>query len=141
MIRTAALLLSVISFAARAEEDVGSLYDVTTEGTSASFKAGQKGKVVIEIKTKPGSHISDEAPLKIELKGTGVTPEKSTLTLKDSVGQKKGEAKYADPKFDVPIAGTAQGKGQVEAKMTFFVCTEKLCARQSKNLVLPVEVQ
>jgi hypothetical protein len=141
MIRLLTASLLVLSTAALAEEDVASLYEVTTTGTSSSFKAGEKGKVVIEIKTKSGSHISDEAPLKIELKGSGVTPEKTSLTLKDSVAQKKGSEKYADPKFDVALSGTAQGKGQVDAKMTFFVCTEKLCARQTKNLVLPIEVQ
>jgi hypothetical protein len=140
MIRPAAVLLLLFSTLARAEVDVASLYEVSTDGTTASFKAGQKGKLVIEIKTKEGSHISDEAPLSIELKGKDVAPEKAKLSLKDSVGQKKGDQKYADPRFEVALAGAAPAKGQVDAKLVFFVCTDKLCARQQKNLVLPVEV-
>lgn len=135
------LLLCAGPLAGLAEEDVASLYEVSTEGTTGAFKAGQKGKVVIEIKTKSGSHISDEAPLSIELKGKAVSPEKEKLTLKDSVAPKKAGAKYTDPKFEVALTGAAPGKGQVDAKMVFFVCTDKLCARQQKTLALPVEVQ
>ena len=34
----------------------------------------------------------------------------------------------------------AAGKGTVEAKLTFFICTEQLCARQKKTISVPVEV-
>jgi hypothetical protein len=29
----------------------------------------------------------------------------------------------------------------LDAKLTFFICTEKICARQQKTFSIPVEVQ
>ena len=120
--------------------DVGNLYDLDTAGSSQKVKVGEKGKLVIEIRAKNGAHISDEAPLKIELKGTGATPEKDKLVYKDSVGQKHNGAEYPDPRFEVPFTAPTAGKASIEAKMKFFVCTEKVCQPQQKTITLPVDV-
>lgn len=118
-----------------ADVDITSFYEVSTEGTSTRLKAGDTGKVIISIKSKNGAHVSDEAPLKIELSSKQGTLGKDKLTLADSVKPQK-----EDPRFEVPFTPTAHGASTVEAKMTFFICTEKQCARQVKNLTLPVEV-
>lgn len=138
-----AALLAALAWAAPAlAEDVDptSLYEVTTEGTSTQVKAGEKGLFVLSIKTKPGAHVSEEAPLKLELKGTQVTPQKQKLGREDSVGKKAAGQEYPEPRFEVPFTAAAAGKGTVDAKLTFFICTEKICARQQKTLSLPVEV-
>ncbi|MBK9177924.1 MAG: hypothetical protein IPM46_16670, partial [Flavobacteriales bacterium] len=84
---------------------------------------------------------SDEAPLKIELSSKESQLAKEKLTLADSLNKKKdGEKDYPDPRFEVGFTPHTQGPTTVEAKMTFFICTEKLCSRQTKNLSLPVEV-
>ena len=138
--RLFAALTLVLAPAAFAEApDIASLYDVTTEGTSQKLKVGEKGKVVIAIKTKGGSHVSEEAPLRIELASKEAKVEKAKLTLADNVVKKAEGQAHVDPKFEVPFTLAAAGKGNVEAKMTFFICTEKLCARQQKTLMLPVE--
>jgi hypothetical protein len=135
------VLMLVCAVPAWAETDVASLYEVTTDGTSTKLKAGETGKLVISIKAKNGAHVSDEAPLKIELSSRQSTLTKDKLTLADSLNQKKdGEANYPNPRFEVPFTPTAHGPATLEAKMTFFICTEKLCSRQVKNLTLPVEV-
>ena len=140
--RSFLLALSLAApLALAADPDVTSLYEISTDGTQAAFKAGQKGKLVLEIKTRPGAHISDEAPLTVELKGKDVAPEKAKLSLADSVGKKKGDAKYADPRFEVALTGAAPARAQIDARLVFFVCTDKICARQQKSLSLPVEVQ
>ncbi len=55
---------------------------------------------------------------------------------------KKAEGQaFVDPRFEVPFTAAAAGKGAVDAKLTFFICTEKLCARQQKTFSIPVEVQ
>lgn len=141
MLAVTALLVSACSAAFAEDVDVASLYEVTTKGTSEKVKLGEKGKVVIEITTKPGAYISEEAPLKIELSSTNVKPEKDKLGLKDSIGKKAEGAKHATPRFEVPISAQTAGKTTVDAKMSFFVCTEKICSRQKKNLSLPIEVQ
>ena len=134
-----ALLAAAPAFAA--EPDVSTLYELSSAGTTAAFKAAESGKVVLEIKCRPGAHVSDEAPLKIELKGQGVAPAKEKLTLADSVGKKAPGQEYADPRFEVALKADKPGKGQVDAKLTFFICTDKICARQQKTLSLPVEAQ
>ncbi|MBX5480908.1 MAG: hypothetical protein IRZ16_03510 [Myxococcaceae bacterium] len=137
-----AVLAAAGSFAAYAADvDPSSLYELSTEGTTRTIKAGEKGKLVIQITARPGAHISDEAPLKIELSGTRVKTEKENLTLADSVAKKAEGQKYANPRFEVPLIANSAGHGSVDAKMTFFVCTETICSRQKKTLSLPIEVQ
>jgi hypothetical protein len=123
------------------EVDPGSLYEVSTEGTSTTVKAGEKGVFVLSIKSKAGSHVSDEAPLKLQVKGTQLTPAKEQLGREDSVAKKAEGQAFADPRFEVTFTAGSAGKGVVDAKLTFFICTEKLCARQQKTFSIPVEVQ
>lgn len=120
--------------------DVAGLYDLTTEGTTLKVKAGEKGKLVLDIRAKSGAHISDEAPLKIDLKATGAKVEKDKLGYKDSIGVRKDGVEYPDPHFEVPFTAPTAGKASIEAKMKFFVCTEKVCAPQTKTVTVPVDV-
>ena len=132
------VLLATACFAQAA--DVGGLYEVTADGSSKKVKAGEKGRLVIEFHTKPGSHISGDAPLKIELSGKDAKLEKDKLTAADSVSKKPEGKDYVDPKFEVPFTVASAGKTSLEAKLTFFICTDKVCARQQKTLSVPVEV-
>lgn len=136
-----AALCGIASCRAQAGDiDLSKLYEISTEGTTRKLKAGEAGKVVIEIRTKPGAHVSEDAPLRIELTGRELNPEKQKLTLKDSVGEKAPGQEHPNPRFEVPFTAKGASQGSVEAKMTFFLCTEKLCVRQQKQLSLPVEV-
>ena len=123
------------------EVDPSSLYEVSTEGTSTQVKAGEKGMFVLSIKSKAGAHVSDEAPLKLQVKGTQLAPAKEQLGREDSVAKKAEGQPFSDPRFEVPFTAAAAGKAMVDAKLTFFICTEKLCARQQKTFSLPVEVK
>ena len=136
------LLLVLVSLGAQGQEpDPSSLYELSTEGSSKTVNAGGSGKLVISIRTKGGAHISDETPLKVEISGTGVKPEKQKLSYADSITAKSALARYPDPRFEIPFTGEAPGKGSLDAKLTFFVCTEKVCARQQKSVHLRVEVK
>jgi hypothetical protein len=124
-----------------AEVDPASLYAVSTDGTTARLHAGQRGVFVLEIHSLKGAHVSDDAPLKLTLTGTGpVAPEKMALGYVDSTRKKSEAVKYPDPRFEVPFAAGAAGAGTVEAKLTFFVCTADLCLRQQKSYSVPVTV-
>ncbi|HEY0881848.1 MAG TPA: hypothetical protein VGD87_09965 [Archangium sp.] len=127
------LVFLLAAVPATAETDSGSLYEVRTDGTTTKLKAGDTGKLVIAIKLKDGAHVSSEAPLKIELSSKQSSLAKEKLTLSDSTDKDT-------PRFEVPFTPTTQGPTSIEAKMTFFICTEKQCARQTKTLSLPVEV-
>ena len=120
--------------------DVSSMYEVTTQGSTPKLKVGEQGKFVLEIVSKTGAHISDEAPLKVDLKATGVKVEKEKLTNKDSTGSKRDGAEYPNPHFEVPITASVAGKAVVEAKLKFFVCTDKSCTPQTKTVSVPVDV-
>lgn len=134
-------ILGVRGLARADEQDVTAYYEIKTDGTSQKVKSGAKGTLVLAIKTKSGAHISDDAPLKVELTGDKVKPEKAKLSRADSVSKKEPGQEFADPRFEVPFTAEAAGQGKLDAKLTFFVCTEKVCARQQKSLSLPVEVQ
>ena len=139
-----ALMSSVLvaSLALAAEVDPTTLYKITTDGTTAKVAPGKKGTLVLEIQSLKGAHVSDEAPLRIQLSGTGaVTPEKAQLVYGDSVRKPSASVKYPDPRFEVPLAAQGKGPGTVEAKMVFFVCTDQLCLRQQKTLSVPVAVE
>lgn len=141
MKHTLMLVMMMAAVARAADPDVSSLYEVRTDGSSTSLKSGEKGKVVIEIKAKNGAHVSDEAPLRIELSSKDAKLDKEKVTLADSLVKKvEGSKEYPDPKFEVGFTPSGQGKANVEAKMTFFICTEKICARQTKTLAFPVTV-
>lgn len=131
------LLLSARAIAG--EPDLTHLYSVQAEATP-SVQAGAKGSVTLTIQTVGDAHISDEAPLKIVLTGKNVTPEKATLRYQDSLAKKTAAKAYPDPRFEVPFTAQAPGKGEVDAKMTFFVCSANLCSRQQKTVTLPVTV-
>ena len=136
------LLVPLYSLVALAEPDVVSLYEVKTDGSSTEVKGGEKGKVVISITARNGAHVSDEAPLRIELSSKEAKLEKDKLTLADSLVKKAaGSTEYPDPRFEVAFTAPASGKATVDAKMTFFICTEKVCARQTKTLSFPVAVR
>lgn len=132
---------AVLSTSAFADgTDPAQLYDLSTAGTTASVSAGGKGLFVLQIQTKGGGHVSDEAPLKLELTGTLLTPAKAKLSASDSVAKKPEGAAHSNPRFEVPFVATGAGQGSVAAKLTFVVCTDAICARQVRNLTVPVTV-
>lgn len=133
-------LLTGLSASAQ-DVDPATLYELSTQGTSPKVKKGDKGTFVLSITAKNGAHVSNEAPLKLELSGQKLTPQKTRLTLADSVAKKAEGEKYANPRFEVPVTADASGQGTVDGKLTFFICTDTICARQQKTVSVPVEVQ
>ncbi len=139
--RFLALLVLAAPTAWAADPDPSTLYVVTTEGSTTALKAGQPGTFVLSIRTVAGAHISEDAPMKLTLTGSGgVVPAKALLSRSDVKSLPKA-AGGADPRFEVALSTSAKGQGAVEAQLTFFVCTETLCSRQQKTLSVPVTVE
>jgi len=136
--------LQVVAGSAVAQQgeqvDPRTLYEITTPGGAQKVKAGSKGSVMVAIKTKNGSHVSSEAPFKLEVSGKGVKPEKDRLSLADAVDKRPVDNGVADPRFEIAFLAPSPGHGEVDAKLTFFICTEKICARQQKTVSIPVDV-
>ena len=124
------------------EPNPTTLYDLSTEGSTQKLKAGEQGMAVLWIRAKQGAHVSDETPLKLEVSAERVKLTKRTFTYADSVTRASaGVRRYPDPKFEIPFSATAPGKSNIDLKLTFFICTDKLCARQQRTLKVPVQVE
>jgi hypothetical protein len=123
------------------EVNPSTLYELSSEGSSQKVRAGAKGIAVVSIRTKPESHVSSEAPFKLELSGKGVKPLKDKVPLSEAVSKKPVPEGFADPRFEVPFTAESVGKANLDAKLTFFICTVKICARQQKTLSIPIEVE
>jgi hypothetical protein len=133
--------------AVQAEPNPEQHYEVQATA-SKQVGVGERGQVTVAIKTKGGAYVSDEAPLKLELRGKQVKLAKGAAepapTVKfgyaDAIVQ-PSSGKKPDPSFQAAVVGETKGSGAVDADLTFFICTENLCLRQKKALSLPVEVQ
>jgi hypothetical protein len=134
------LLLLVAPVAWAADPDPTSLYLLSTDGSSKALKVGQTGTFVLSIRTVPGAHLSEEAPMKLLLSASGgVQPAKLVLGRSDAKAEPKAGGP-ADARFEVPLVAGTKGPGAVQAQLTFFICTETLCSRQQKTLNVPVSV-
>ena len=138
--------ITLVAFAALpawgGEPDLGALSEISTEGTSAQVARGKDGLLVVTIRAKGDSHISDEAPLKMSLSGKDVVWSKSEMTRKDAHADPKSPAgaKYPNPQFVVPFKVSGES-ATVQVDVTFFLCTKDLCARQQKTVALPLTVK
>jgi hypothetical protein len=126
---------------AEGEVDPASLYAVSTQGSTATVREGEKGTFVLSIAPKPGAHVSVDTPFKLELSGQKVQLAKTKLALADSVSKPAPGEQYASPRFEVPFTASEAGEGRVDGKVTFFICTETLCARQQRTVQVPVKVE
>jgi hypothetical protein len=66
----------------------------------------------------------------------------SLLLAKTKLGRADGKAtpqKGVD--FVIPVTAAAAGKDEVKGQLSFFICTEKLCERQKRDVAVPVTVE
>jgi hypothetical protein len=138
MHRTTLLLaIACLVPAARAETPPESspLYDVRFEATR-SLEKGAKGTVMARIVPRAGAHLSEEAPVSLGL----VAP--------DAIALAKSKATKADVKFkdgggtiEVPFTAVQTGSTKIDARLKFYICTDRTCAQQEKTASLPVTVR
>lgn len=127
------LALVLAPLTARAETDVSALYEVEMTATPQVSK-GDAGELVVRIQPKPGAEIHKEAPISLSLDAHGVKTGKTKLGRPDL--KMEGE----NGSFRVPFQAVDQGAATIDANLTFFVCTDNLCARQQRKAKIPVQV-
>jgi hypothetical protein len=112
--------------------------DATVKATiSPHVSVGQPAKIDIRFNVPAGSHISPDAPLTIKLKGPdGLKFDKPVLHYADAMAP-AGDA----PRFTDQATPSAAGDADIEAAMTYYVCTADLCNRQSKTEHLHLSVK
>jgi hypothetical protein len=102
-----------------------------------SVAVGQAAQIDIRFSVPQGSHISPDAPLAIKLKGPeGLKFDKPTLHYADAVPP-AGDA----PRFTDRVTASAPVEADLEAAMTYYVCTADLCNRQMQTQHLHLSVK
>ena len=140
LIPFAALSIATAALAQQAPPDPATLYELSASMGAPKICAGQPATLVIAVKAKPGNHISEEAPLRIELSGVNAIPVKAALKLSDSLVKKEHGKEITEVRFEVPYTTAQPGSAQADARAIVFVCTENLCLRDKKDLSVPFEV-
>jgi hypothetical protein len=119
-----------------ASPDVSGTYRIETSQT-LKVKKGETAHAKVEVVPRSDAHVSPEAPISLAL-----TSGTSVKLLKEKMG--RADAKETAGKgveFDVPFTAAAAGKDELKGTLSFFICTEKLCEKQKREIALAVEVQ
>jgi hypothetical protein len=133
----ASLTLVVLpAVAGESGEDGAKAYKIET--TSAlKLKKGEKGDAHVTIVPRSDAHVSPDAPLSMALSsGPSIQLAKTKLGRTDGTATPQ---KGVD--FTIPVVATAPGKDEVKGQLSFFICTEKLCERQKRDVTVPVTVE
>ena len=117
-----------------AAPDVSNTWHVEVPKTVKVHK-GEQAQAKIEVVPRSDAHVSPDAPISLTVKGG------PGLTLaKEKLGRAEAHETAAHGvSFDVPF--TAAQSDKLEGTLSFFICTEKLCEKQKKDISLAVEVQ
>lgn len=117
--------------------DAAKAYKIETSQAPLKVKKGEKGRATVTVVPRSDAHVSPDAPLSVTVSaGPALDLPKQKLGRTDA---KPTEAKGVE--FDVPFVGKQPGKDLLQAQITFFICTEKLCERQKREVALAVVVE
>jgi hypothetical protein len=117
-----------------ASPDVSGSYRIETPKV-VKVKKGEQASARVEVVPRSDAHVSPDAPISLTMKsGPAVKLAKEKLGRTDA-----RETKARGVEFDVPF--TASARDELKGTLTFFICTEKLCERQKREIALAVEVE
>jgi hypothetical protein len=129
-----ALLLALLLAGA---PDVSGAYRIETTKGPLRVKKGATVSAHVEVVPRSDAHVSPEAPISLTVtSGPGLKIAKAKLGRPEAK-----ETKQKGVEFDVPFTAEATGKDELRASLSFFICTEKLCEKQKRELALQVEVE
>lgn len=119
-----------------ASPDVSGTYRVETSKT-LKVKKGETAHARVEVVPRSDAHVSPDAPISLAL-----TSGPSLKLAKEKLGRPDArETKAKGVLFDVPFTAAAAGKDELKGTLSFFICTEKLCEKQKREIAMNVEVQ
>jgi hypothetical protein len=122
---------------ADAHTDAAKAYKIETSQAPLKVKKGEKGEARVTVVPRSDAHVSPDAPLSVTVSaGPALELPKQKLGRPDA---KATEAKGVE--FDLPFVGKQPGKDELKAQVTFFICTEKVCERQKREVALAVVVE
>jgi hypothetical protein len=119
-----------------APPDVSGTYRIESPKV-LKVKKGETAHAKVEVVPRSDAHVSPEAPISLSLtSGAGVKLVKDKMGRADA---KETQAKGVE--FDVPFTAAASGKDELKGTLSFFICTEKLCEKQKREIAMAIEVQ
>ena len=128
------LILTLLLLAA--PPDVSNAYRIETSKV-VKVKKGEAGKARVEVVPRSDAHVSPDAPISLTVSaGPALKLDKQKLGRADAK-----ETKEKGVEFEVPFTAASKGADEVKGTLSFFICTEKLCERQKKEIALAVEVE
>jgi hypothetical protein len=140
---TALALLALVSLpagaagAADAGAEAAASYAVEASAEPARLKVGGQGTLTVAIKPSKGAHVHPQAPLKVALGATpGLSLARAELGRKD-LAEPAAEA----PRFRVPFTAAAAGAQEARARVDFFICSDRWCVKQVRELTVAVTVE
>jgi hypothetical protein len=141
MRRTFLLVSALASLAlqgpARASDLAAGSYSIGAPQGLLSVKKGQRASVKLSVVTKPGAHVSPDAPVSVALSGgPGLEFPKARLSRADTKPTAGGGVD-----IELPFVGKVAGNEELKAGLVFFVCLKDLCERQQKSLAFQVKVE
>jgi hypothetical protein len=141
MIRTLALAVAAVLAAPLAHADpaadAAKSYRIETAGTTEQVAVGKAGKLVLSIVPLEKIHVDPRAPLKVALEATpGLALSKTALGKADPV-----DPKADGRRFEVPFVAEKAGKHEARARLDFFVCSDKWCVKQVKDVTVAIEAK
>ncbi|MFN2549013.1 MAG: hypothetical protein ABR567_16435 [Myxococcales bacterium] len=114
--------------------DVSNTYRIETPKV-VKVKKGETASAKVEVVPRSDAHVSPDAPISLTVSaGPAVSLGKTNLGRAEA-----RETKAHGVEFDVPF--TASARDEVKGTLSFFICTEKLCEKQKREIALAVEVE
>ena len=122
--------------AAPAASDGATAYQINA-GEPLKVKRGQVGTARFMVIPRADAHVSPDAPISLTVtSGAGLKLSKAKFGRTDA---KETAAKGVE--FAVPFTAETAGKEEVKGTLSFFICTEKLCEKQKRDISLAVLVE
>jgi hypothetical protein len=129
-------LVALPAVAGEAGEEAAKAYKIETT-TALKLKKGEKGDAHVTIVPRSDAHVSPDAPISMALSaGPKVELAKTKLGRPDGTATPQKGVDFA-----IPVTAAAVGKDEVKGQLSFFICTEKLCERQKRDVTVPVTVE
>lgn len=144
ILRTLCACTLMVSGLALAEEDKAPEktaptkddYKLDVSGSSKRLKINEDGLFSLSITPVAGLKVHPDAPLEVKLKTSqGLTTTKKKLGRKDAV-----EPTALAPTLQTAIRGESTGKKEIQADISFFLCSKTWCQRMTDKLVVDVTI-
>jgi hypothetical protein len=142
MTRTLALAAALSGLAATPAwadpaAEAAASYRIETTGTTQQVPVGKPGTLVLSIVPLEKIHVDPRAPLKIALEATpGLALSKTSLGKADPV-----DPKADGRRFEVPFVAEKAGSHEARAKLDFFVCSDKWCVKQVRDVTVAIQAK